>query len=170
MVSYDHPFRLESTLWNSQPACPIYVPLSRYDKNHFIQYGEYYARCDWSLPMNYSIRVQTHGWRHGKLVFLCFAQHGARFWKCLQHYFGLFWMFSRSCLQVTKTEKSRKNISWWLLNALTGRRKIFTTVAIVCHHYKRLAVLQNVFVIILLWASKDLEKPFGETVYKVKRK
>ena len=29
---------------------------------------------------------------------------------------------------------------------------IFTTVAIVCHRYERLAVLQSVFAIILLWA------------------
>ena len=42
--------------------------------------------------------------------FICFVEHGARFWKCLRDYFGLSkWrarkMFSRSCLQVGKTEK-----------------------------------------------------------------
>ena len=30
----------------------------------------------------------------------------------------------------------------------------------------RLAVLENVFAIILLWATKDVEKRFEETVYK----
>ena len=45
-------------------------------------------------------------------------------------------------------------------------QEIFTAVAIVCHHYERLAVLQNVFAIILLLASEGVEKRFGETVYK----
>ena len=40
-----------------------------------------------------------------------------------------------------------------------------TTVAIVRHRYESLAVLQNGFAIILLWASEDVEKLF-ETVYK----
>ena len=42
----------------------------------------------------------------------------------------------------------------------------FITVAIVCQYrYESLAFLQNVFAIILLWASEDVEKLF-ETVYK----
>ena len=45
-------------------------------------------------------------------------------------------------------------------------QEIFTTVAIVCHCYERLAVLKNVFTIILLWARKYVEKLFEETVYK----
>ena len=45
-------------------------------------------------------------------------------------------------------------------------QEIVTTVAIVCHRYERLAVLQNDFAIILLWARKDVEKFFEETVYK----
>ena len=40
----------------------------------------------------------------------------------------------------------------------------FTIVAIVCHRYKRLAVLQNVNAIILLWASEDVKKRLEETV------
>ena len=32
-------------------------------------------------------------------------------------------------------------------------QEIFTTVAIVCHRYERLPVLQNVFAIILFFAS-----------------
>ena len=40
----------------------------------------------------------------------------------------------------------------------------FTIVAIVCYPYKRLAVLQNVHAIILLWASEDVKKRFEETV------
>ena len=45
-------------------------------------------------------------------------------------------------------------------------QEIFTTVAIVCLRYERLAVLQNVFAIILLCARKDGEKLFEETVHK----
>ena len=43
-------------------------------------------------------------------------------------------------------------------------QEIFTTSAIVCHRYERLAVLQNGFAIILLWASEDVEKYLEETV------
>ena len=44
-------------------------------------------------------------------------------------------------------------------------------VAIVCHCYERLAVLQNFYAIILLLASESVEKRFGETVYKkIKKK
>ena len=49
-------------------------------------------------------------------------------------------------------------------------QEIFTTVANVCLRYERLAVLQNVFAIILLWARKDGEKLFEETVHKYKDK
>ena len=45
-------------------------------------------------------------------------------------------------------------------------QEIFTTVAIVCLCYKRLAVLQNVFTILLLWARKDGDKLLEETVHK----
>ena len=44
-------------------------------------------------------------------------------------------------------------------------QEIFTTAAIVFHRYERLAVLQNVFAIILFSARKDVEKLFEETVY-----
>ena len=40
-------------------------------------------------------------------------------------------------------------------------QEIFTTVAIVCHRYERLVVLQNFFAIILLLASEGVEKRFG---------
>ena len=43
---------------------------------------------------------------------------------------------------------------------------IFATVAIVCHRYQRLVVLQNVFVFILLRVRKDFKKLFEETLYK----
>ena len=51
------------------------------------------------------------------------------------------------------------------------RQEIFTTVAIVCHRYERLAVLQNFFAIILLLASEGVEKRFGELyTRKIKKK
>ena len=47
------------------------------------------------------------------------------------------------------------------------QQEIFTTVAIERHSYERLlAVLQNVFTIIVLCVSEGVEKLFGETVYK----
>ena len=52
--------------------------------------------------------------------------------------------------------------TWECLNCM---QENFTTVAIVCHRYERLAVLQIVSTIILLLASKDVEKLL-ETVYK----
>ena len=50
-------------------------------------------------------------------------------------------------------------------------QEIFTTVAIVCHPYERLAFLQNVFAIILLWVRKDVEN-FSKKLYtsKIKKK
>ena len=52
-------------------------------------------------------------------------------------------------------------------------QEIFPTVAIVCYRYERLAVLQNVFAIILLWATNDVEN-FSKKLYtrnmKKKRK
>ena len=44
-------------------------------------------------------------------------------------------------------------------------QEIFTTVAIVCLRYERLAVLQNVFAMNVL-ARKDGEKLLEETVHK----
>ena len=50
-------------------------------------------------------------------------------------------------------------------------QEIFTTVAIVCHRYERLAVLQNAFTIILLLASEGVEKRFRELYSrKIKKK
>ena len=66
------------------------------------------TRCDWSLPMIYQ---STDTWMTSrKTCFLCFVQHGARFWMCLWHYFGLkqvksLKMFNRSYLKERKTEK-----------------------------------------------------------------
>ena len=49
-------------------------------------------------------------------------------------------------------------------------QEIFTSVAIVCHCYERLAVLQNVFAIILLWQSQDIKTLFEETVHEEEKK
>ena len=53
--------------------------------------------------------------------------------------------------------------TWECLNCM---QENFTTVAIVCYRYERVAVLQNTFAIILLWASEDVEKLFEETFRK----
>ena len=52
-----------------------------------------------------------------------------------------------------------------LLFRMPKLQEIFTTAAIVFHRYERLAVLQNVLAIIVLWARKDVEKRFEETVH-----
>ena len=99
-----------------------------------------------------------------------FVQHGARFWKCSWDYFGLKQAkaskknVSRNYLQRRKMEKMRRTDLLFNLR-MPKLQEIFTTVAIVCHHYERFAVLPNVFAIILLWARKDVEKRFEETVY-----
>ena len=59
-----------------------------------------------------------------EICFLCFVQHGAGFWKCLWHYFGLSKRkprkkISRSYLQTRKMEKWRQKeflTTWECLN------------------------------------------------------
>ena len=119
------------------------------------------GRCPWS------IRVQIHGWRHGKLVFfvlfnmtrgfenVCEIISDCSKWK-------LWKRFSRSYLQRGKMEKRRPKkllTTWQCLNYKKSSQKL-------CLRYERLAVLQNVFAITLLWARKDGEKLFEETVHK----
>ena len=71
---------------------------------------------------------------------------------------------SKSYLKEKNGEKERKRVLYNL--RMPKLQEIFTRVAIVCHCYERLAVLKNVFTIILLWARKYVEKLFEETVYK----
>ena len=49
-------------------------------------------------------------------------------------------------------------------------QEIFTTVAIMCHPYERLAFLRNVFAIILLLARKDVGKLFEDALSSKIRK
>ena len=71
-------------------------------------------------------------------------------------------------LWIKQVKASRKSLSGAIYNEKNGEmeakrvldnlrmsklREIFTTVVIMCHRYKRLAVLQNVF-------AKDLKKLF----------
>ena len=68
-------------------------------------------------------------------------------------------------LWIKQVKASKKSLSGAIYNEQNGEmeakrvpdnlrmsklQEIFTTVAIVCHRYKTLAVLQNVFAIILL--------------------
>ena len=134
----------------------------------FIQWCECYARCDWSLSMIYK---STDTWMTSQETsFLCFVWHGTRFWKCLWHYFAF---------KQVKASKKKVNWSYWQRKKMDKRRQnlkeLFTTWE--CPNYKkssqqlpscatRLAVLQNVFATILLWARKDVaEKVFEEIVY-----
>ena len=91
----------------------------------FIQWCECYARCDWSSPMIYQ---STDTWTTSRETwFVCFVQHGARFWKCSWDYFGLSkWnprkKFKRSYFQETKMEKR-------------GQKELLTTLE--CLNYKK---------------------------------
>ena len=141
----------------------LHYPMIQFLIIKFIQWFESYARCDWSLPVIY--QIQIHGWRHGKLAFFVLFNMARGFenvceiisdwgkWKLRKK-------FSRSYLQRRNMEKRRPNqllTTWQCL-----LQEIFTTVAIVCPRYERLAVLQNVFAIIniLLRARKSVKKLF----------
>ena len=73
---------------------------------------------------------------------------------------------SRSYLQRRKIKKQRQKelfTAWECLNYKKSSQQLPSCVICIA---TRLAVLQNVFAIILLWARKDVEKLFEETVYK----
>ena len=60
---------------------------------------------------------------------------------------------------IYKEEKWRNGEKKALYNLrILKLQEIFTTVSIECHRYEGLGVLQNIFVIILLWARKDVVK------------
>ena len=127
------------------------------------------GHCPWS------IRVPRYmGDVRGNLFFFCcFVQHRARFWKCLRDYFGLKQVkaLKKRLAGGTVVFTKKKNGERETKRALDYLRmpklqEILITVAIVCHRYERLAVLQIVFATILLWARKNVEKLFKETVYK----
>ena len=142
----------------------------------FIQWCECYARSDWSSPMIYQ---STDTWMTSQeTCFLCFVQHGSRFWKCLWDYFGL--------KQVKSSKKVQQKLFTRNKNGETGTKRaldylimhklqeVFTTaadrVSSLDYRYVRLAVVQIFFALILLWAIKDVEKLFEETEYNKKKK
>ena len=118
----------------------------------------------------WSIGVQIHGWRHGRLVFFVLFNM-ARDFENVWDYFGLKQVkaskkISKSYLQRKENgEKERKRALYNL--RMPKLQEIFTTVAFVWHYEKR-AVLQNVFAIILLWTKKRLWKTFRRTCRQVR--
>ena len=66
-------------------------------------------------------------------------------------------LFAKTKSGETETKRALENLR------MPKVQEIFTTVAIVCHRYERLAVSQNVFAIILLLARKDVEKRFEDS-------
>ena len=141
----------------------LHYPMIQFLIIKFIQWFESYARCDWSLPVIY--QIQIHGWRHGKFGSSS-VQNGARFWKFLWDYFGLKQVKASNKIlaEAIYKEKNGKTETFRALYNLRRPKlqEIFTKVAIVCHRYERLAVLQNVFAIIniLLRARKSVKKLF----------
>ena len=91
----------------------------------------------------------------------------------LKMFVRLFRIKANESLEKCLAGAIYKEENWWNgdKRALDHLRmpklqEIFTTVAIVCYRYERLAVLQNVFAIVLVWARKDVEKCFEKKVYK----
>ena len=84
--------------------------------------------------------------------FVCFVQHGA----VLKMFVRLFWLKASEILKKVHQElfARKKNGEMGTKRALDYVRmpklQEITTAAIVFHRYERLAVLQNVFTIILL--------------------
>ena len=120
-------------------------------------------RCDWSLPMIY---WSTETWMISQeTCLLCFVEHGTRFWKCFWDYFGL-----------REVKASKKRSKSYLQRKMDKRREkeLFTNSE--CLNYKKssqqlpLCVIATrdslFFANILLWARKDVETLFEETVYK----
>ena len=101
------------------------------------------------------------------IFFLCFVRNGAQLWKFCEIIFGLkqvkAWQ-KRLAEAIYKEEKWRNGDKRAQIDYLRMPKlqEIFTTVAIMCHRYETLAVLA----IILVWARKDVEERFKDTVYK----
>ena len=130
--------------------------------------GAVIGHCPWSIRApRYMDDIR------GNLFFCCFVQHRAWFWRCLRDYFGLKQVkaLKKSLAGATVVFTKKKNGETETKRALDYSRmpklqEIFMTVAIVCHRYERLAVLQIVFATILLWTRNDVGNFFKETVYK----
>ena len=130
---------------------------------------ECYVRCDWRCP--WSIRVQIHG-DVTRSLFSLFCST----WRAVLKMFVRFRIKASEILEksstgaIYKTEKWRngdKMSSRLLRNAWTTRNLHNSCRSCFIAMTYRLAVLQNVFAIILLWARKDhdVEKVFEETIY-----
>ena len=96
-------------------------------------------------------------------------------WRTLLKMFmRLFRIIASEAIQERKMEKrGQKELLTYL--RMPKLQEVFTTaadrVSSLDYRYETLAIVQNVFAIILLWARKDFEKLFEETVYnQVKRK
>ena len=94
----------------------------------------------------------------------------------------MFLRFSFGLKQVKSSKNVQQELFTVQKNGETGTKRaldyfrmpklqqIFTTAAMVFHRYERLAVSQNVFPIILLWAREDIEKNFSKKLYTVEIK
>ena len=104
-------------------------------------------RCDWSLPIIYQ---STDTWMTSReTCFLCFVQHGARFWKCLWDYFGL--------KQVKSSKKVRQELFTRQKNGETGTKWALD--------YLRMPELQEIFTtaadrVSSLWQTRRFAKCF----------
>ena len=94
------------------------------------------GRCPWS------IRVQIHDWRYGKLLYFVLFNMARGFENAYEIILDLSkWKprkkISRSYLQTKKMEKRRQNLKKTLYNLRMPKlQEIFTAVAIVCHRYE----------------------------------
>ena len=132
-------FKSVNTYWVGRQIIFSEMDLTFFQANHIYLYTwcECYMRCDWSLPMIY---WSTDTWMISQeTCLLCFVEHGTRFWKCFWDYFGLREV--KASKKLSKSYLQRKRALYDF--GMSKLQEIFTTVAIVCHCYKRLTVFRH---------------------------
>ena len=133
-----------------------------------VQWCECYARCDWSLPMIYQ---STDTWMTSReTCFLCFVQHGARFWKCLwDNSDKTKWnprkMFHWSYLQERKMEKRGQKELLTTLECLNYKKSLPS-----CFIASRDSPFSKMFSPLFCFAQDKALKNFSKKLYTIKIK
>ena len=128
------------------------------------------GRCPWS------IRVQIHGWRYGKLLYFVLFNMARGFENAYEIILDLSkWKprkkISRSYLQRKKMEKRRQNLKKTLYNLRMPKlQEIFTAVAIVCHRYETRCFAKCFRHYSALSNKRRCRKKFSKKLYTYKTK
>ena len=148
-------------------------------RGHWVLQEHSPAYCDWSLPMTCKKYRYMDDVMWNLFSLICST------WRTVLKMFvrvqTVFWIITKQVKALEKVKQELVTMKKFFEKQETKRvldnlrmpkqQEIFTTVkchwlSSLHHCYKRLTVLQNVFAIILLWASEGIEKLFTETVYK----